>query len=56
MTEMMTLEGDVSQEQNHMIEGLSTSLANLIQISSDHSEAFYRFVASSSPALDKMKT
>ena len=56
MTEMMTREGEVAQEQNHMIEGLSTSLANLIQINSDHSEAFYRFVASSSPALDKMKT
>ena len=56
MTEVMRREGEVAGEQNHMIEGLSTSLANLLQINSDHSEAFYRFVARASPAFDKMST
>ena len=42
MTNMMTRSGEVAQEQNHMIEGLSTSLASLLQLTTDHSESFYR--------------
>ena len=32
MTDMMTRSGEVAGEQNHMIEGLSTSLASLLQV------------------------
>ena len=41
LTDFITSSAEIAQEQNHMIEGLSATLANVLQISNDHSQAFY---------------
>ena len=54
MTDLVTSSAEIAQEQNHMIEGVSSTLASVLQLSSDHSQAFYQFISSSTPALEKL--
>ena len=44
------------QEQNHMIEGVSTGVAALRQMVGDHRAEVSRFVSSAGPVLDKVDT
>ena len=44
------------QEQNHMIEGVSTGVAALQQMVGDHRAEVSRFVSSAGPVLDKVDT
>ena len=56
LSDFITNTGEIAQEQNHMIEGISTNVASLLQVTNDHSTAFYRHVSSSTRVMDKLDT
>ena len=56
LTDFITSTAEIAQEQNHMIEGISSSLAGVKQVLGDHRAEVSRFVSSSGPVLEKVDT
>ena len=56
LTDFITSTAEIAQEQNHMIEGISSRLAGVKQVLGDHRAEVSRFVSSSGPVLEKVDT
>eukprot|EP00092_Neocalanus_flemingeri_P027836 GFUD01030219.1.p1 GENE.GFUD01030219.1~~GFUD01030219.1.p1 ORF type:complete len:765 (-),score=159.24 GFUD01030219.1:331-2625(-) len=54
LSEFIASSTEMSQEQNHLIEGYAANFASLQQCCSGHSADYNRFVAQAGPVVDKM--
>jgi len=54
LSEFISSSTEMSQEQNHLIEGYASNFASLQQCCSGHSTDFNRFVAQTGPVMERM--
>jgi hypothetical protein len=54
LREFIAASTEISQEQNHLIEGYAANFASLQQCCSGHSKDYNRFIAQAGPVVDKL--